>query len=557
MSSNAKNRAVLSLQALEGRDIPATFTVGTAAGEYLTLSGAVTAANAAGGANTVNFDKANPAAAQTLVGQIALSSNITIDGTNAPAITAAATKRIFEVVSNTATIENFAAGILTPNGAVKLNGGIILVDGPGSLALLNVTLSGGNATNGGAVEFDGLRLLVDSSTFTNDNTGIQQIGNGGAFNIAGGADGVLIRNSTFGAKGQSNTAAYGGAIAAFGVSPTTTTVQLLSDTFAYNGAFANPYNKGNGGYGGAIATNDSLVVGVTGVGLVGPTNLPSTFTNDAASDIANLGAGNGGGAIYWAPASSGNESLNVSATTFSGNQGQQGGAIYASVNVSSGTQTESITQSTFVGNKSLGAGTNGYGGAVYLSSVTTGTASAAATLTNDTFNGNSAANHGGAVAISANNQNSSGTNTASLTSLTVTGNKATTDGGGVWIGAGTVNFDNDILDGNKSNGATPQDLGIGTGGKVGIDRYNLVGTTELQAGVIGKAKTDQVNDTPGLNALAANGPANYPQTQLVMATSPAWHAGDPALVKAKALDENNLPRTNANNNIGAAADQTN
>jgi hypothetical protein len=209
-------------------------------------------------------------------------------------------------------------------------------------------------------------------------------------------------------------------------------------------------NHKNTSTGGAI----SLLSGYTG--LVTINN--STFSGNT---------GTRGGAIYFWTSGA----LSVSGSTFSGNKatGTGGGAV----TVWSGSAT--ITNTKFLNNEA----TAGQGGGLEIAS------SAPLTLTGSVFSGNKAATTGGGL-----HQASSGNST--ITATTFDGNTATTSGGGMSIAStrvvvvdastfsnntsalggginqssGTITFTNSTISGNKATGTT------GGGG------FNITGGTQ-------------------------------------------------------------------------------
>ena len=155
----------------------------------------------------------------------------------------------------------------------------------------------------------------------------------------------------------------------------------------------------------------------------------STISNNRA--LTNFGYGGG---IF----NNTGATVTISTSTFSGNQGRNGGAIGSFTPLT-------VNASTFSGNSAVGnlapAGATpgaGDGGAIF----TTG-AGSGITLTNATFSGNTAGRNGGAVAASG---------PLTILSSTIVGNTANGAGGGIDNTAGSLNLSNSIIVGNT--GAT-------------------------------------------------------------------------------------------------------
>jgi hypothetical protein len=213
--------------------------------------------------------------------------------------------------------------------------------------------------------------------------------------------------------------------------------------------------------GGGIMTSGSLTV--TG----------STFLNNSASGVGDLGGpiGGGGGAIF---INSG--ALAISNSTFSGNSSAPGGAI----SISSGNVT--IEQSTFAGNSAL-FGTAG--GAIFINS-------GPVTIAGSTFSGNSAASGGGVF----NNGTLTATNTIMAGNM---GSNCVTGGGG----------NSCPTNGMNGNVIGVANIGLAPLGNYGGPTQTLIplpGSSAICAGLQAKILSGVTTDQRGL----PNTNASYP-----------------------------------------------
>jgi predicted outer membrane repeat protein len=183
-------------------------------------------------------------------------------------------------IGNTLTIEGGGRITLHSDGSTQL----FSVTGTGNLTLNNLTVSGGTASNGGAVDSSGV-LTINGSTFSGNTAA----GSGGAINSSGT---LTINNSTF--SGNKANGGNGGALATSGA------LTVTNSTFSGNSA---------AGHSGAIDAND-------------PPGAPaSVFTGDT---FTNNSAAFGGAMAYGT-----NNPASITNTTFSGNSATSGGdALY-------------------------------------------------------------------------------------------------------------------------------------------------------------------------------------------------------------------------------------
>lgn len=215
----------------------ATVSTCSVAANDCTLRGAVTAANTAGGTNTIDFDGVVFAASQTILlsgTQLAITSGtLTINGTGANLLTISGgnLSRIFSIsVGATATITGLTVfngnGGGTPN--TGFGGGVF---NAGTLTLTNVAVtdnqSSGGGNGGGVYNLSGL-LTINNSTI---NSNIGANGGGGILNFSGAT--MIINNSTI-TENNVTIANGGGGIANVG------TITVTGSTIANNSAAANP-----------------------------------------------------------------------------------------------------------------------------------------------------------------------------------------------------------------------------------------------------------------------------------------------------------------------------
>ncbi len=409
--------------------------------------------------NTLADDPSGPTPGYiTLRDAITLSDSIPTTAANPYVITFSVTSTIdltsaLPDLDNNIDLDGPGASDLTVQrdpGATPFS--VFRVDSGVTVSLSGMTISGGNAVDGGGLDNSGT-LTVSGSTFTG--------------NVA--ADG--------------SSASFGGGLANFG------TAMVTDSTFIGNSAGSgNPSGFGSGlygnyGYGGGLYNAGTLTV------------TDSTFHSNSAGigSIDNLDYGIGGGLANFGTAT-------VTDSTFSNNSSSFGfgGGVY-----NGGTAT--VADSTFTGNFAA-AGNDGYGGGLYNAGTVTvsnstfvsnfadpgdniGTGGAAnsygygggianywtATVTNCTFINNSAGNGGGlynAGTLTVNDSTFSGNSaidliggnggglynvgTATVTDSTFAGNSTGYYGGGYGgyggglLNYGTVTLTNCTVSGNSA-----------------------------------------------------------------------------------------------------------
>jgi predicted outer membrane repeat protein len=429
------------VERLEGREVPALFTVTTVSDDRFdpgfTLREAIVAANASPGADTIDF--ALPANSKIVLnpnGQgegestqgplPAITEQLAITGPGKGTLTVGGAGLVRIFVTN-ANVPVTISGLTLQNGLAKdgFDGGAILAKGP--LTLSGVTLKGNTADtsfSGGAI-FSSSSVALDDVLFDSNQAGF----NGGA---------IAFRDLTN--SSLSITAAGGPVI------------------------FLN--NKAGLG-GGALSLADAAFT-ASGV----------RFESNAASER--------GGALLAGSSAVAGGPVSITGATFVGNTSSGGGGAVALIDVSG-----TIANSTFTQNQVT---SNSAGGAIDLQQA--GAASPLLTIINSTFTSN-AATSGGAIAVSTESAN---TPVLALTHVTVTNNRATF-GGGVrnFSGSPVVRVFNSIVAGNfDPMGLVPTDVS----GSLQSLGTNLFTT---QSGGTGFVASDLVVADPMLGALANNG----------------------------------------------------
>jgi predicted outer membrane repeat protein len=436
-------RTRLSLESLEDRCVPTTFTVVSSADDVTqnhTLRYAV--AHAQSG-DTILLTAAIKDPIVLTNGELVVSQNVTIESVPArtPTISGNGTSRVFEIAAGaTVTLENLnlsdgngLADNPSGTGGYDSVGGAIL--NFGTLAISDCTLSGNSALAGtssvagfpvqaGGGIYNAGTLTIAGSTLSGNmaNTG-GGIENGDAIAAfvsgnVGNATLTISDSLLSGNQGIFTTAEgfpTGGGI--FNYTTMTITNSTLSGNSVTSGAGGGIYNNGSFGLGIATLTD-------------------STLSGNSALDTLGAGIGSGGGIYnFLGP-------LTITGSTLSGNSASFNGA---GIRNNAGTVT--VIDSTLSGNSAGnngGAIGNAFGGTL--------------TISGCTLSDNSAA-YGGAI------YNGSGS-TATVTGSTVSNNTATGDGGGIYnlgtLSVGTSNFSGNGPDA-LANFGTFIDLGGNTG----------------------------------------------------------------------------------------------
>jgi hypothetical protein len=359
----------LSLEPLEGRTVPATFTVLNLADSGLgSLRAAIADANANPGADRIRFAAAARDGTIPLSsGQLSITDDLHIDGPGADrlAVSGNDASRVFQIGSGVAVSID---GLTVTHGRAVGQGGGIL--NAGALTLSRAILS------------DNLVVGVPGAS----PPAVVDAFGGGIFNTGTLTvrDSRFVHNRSLGADGTSSTigsSALGGAISSVGNAIAPATASVSSCTFLDNQAIGGAAGIGasRGGVGGAIA------------------NTAGTFTvsyslfhdNQAVGGLDNgvpggFGAGVGGAIAN--VARFGSAFLSVDHSTLMNNRAA-GGATGAGTRAQDGrggaianyifpglvppvtvTASASIDHSTILGNQAIGGagptGGNGQGGGV-------------------------------------------------------------------------------------------------------------------------------------------------------------------------------------------------
>lgn len=480
----------LAVEALEGREVPATFTVTTfadvvsATDGKLSLREAISRANANPGADAILLRAGTYT--QTLAGDDNTNAGGDFDVTGSLTITGAGpaatvikgnhNDRLFDVigsvnvtfnnlslrdagsaVSNGGAVQALSANINLNNchvrGAVGALGGAINAEG-GSVTIRNSRLVNNRGDLGGAVRVGTGNLLLDHSAVIGNvaNRG------GGIFAQTGN---VTLTQSTV----RANTALVsGGGINVESGKATLSNSQVLNNLAVGNGGgiFAATAsltggtvsgNRSTQGSGGGIASTAVTLTNSTVNGNAAHADGGGVFlgVGDATltgSTVAGNSAGTRGGGIH----------AETGAVTLTGSTVKNNVATNSGGGIS--TLSATLTGSTVSGNQSGGAG----GG------ISTGMI----TLTNSTVSDNTAASLGGGILAGLR---------STLVGSTVSGNTAGGQGGGIF--SSTTNLTNCTISGNTSGAA--RIVGGGDGGGVFAQHGTFLNSTIVENRAIGVA----------------------------------------------------------------------
>jgi CSLREA domain-containing protein len=295
-------------------------------GPTVTLREAINYVNAYGAPEEITF-------APSLTGE-----TITLDGSDLE----------LKATANPVTIDASSIGGITISG--NTNSRIFQVDSWATVYLTDLTITNGNATNGGGIYNNGTLTVTDSTLSNDSDNSAFGGGGGGIYNDNGGE--LTITNSTF-ANDTDNVYSQGGGGAIYnGHDMTITNCTFTNDsTLDQGGAICNvgdltitnsTFNNNQEAYlGGGIYNSGGLTIknstfsnnseatnggGICNVGALTITN--STFSNDSADAI--------GGGIY----NSGG--LTITNSTFTNDSSHFGGGIFNEGGLT-------ITSSTFYG----------------------------------------------------------------------------------------------------------------------------------------------------------------------------------------------------------------
>ncbi len=469
---------ILTFDALEVRAVPATITVMNTNDSGLgSLRDAIAQANTDPTQDTIDFAPAVTGTITLLSALPDLSGNIVLTGPGATALTvarsAAAGTADFSIFTVTSGFEVTISG-LTITGGQAVNGGGIINEG--TLTVLNSTLSGNSAGGigdngqGGGIMNAGMMTITSSTIIDN----LTYVGNGGGIGNSGT---LTIADSTV----SDNTidSAEGGGISNSG------TVAITDSTVSGNSA--------GGSKGAGIFNSNSMTI------------TDSTVSDNLASFDNSGGIVNSGTLTITDSTVSGNSAqysfgginnsgvLTISGSTLDGNvAGGAGGGI-------SNAGTLSMTDSTVSDNSAQ----SGYFGRTFIPGVGGGIwNSGTATIADCTLSGNTAVDDGGGVYLG-------GSSTAAIASLTVIGSLFANPTGGNLVDAGYSEF--------VSQG------------------HNLF--SDIPA--VALNPTDLVDTNPLLGPLADNGGPTL--TCALLPGSPALDAG--VAVPGVTTDQRGVPRT--------------
>ena len=323
-----------------------------------------------------------------------------------------------------------------------------------NVTIQNLTLTGGNATYGGAIHNDG-DLTVSGSTFSGNTAyGGGTIYNRGTLDVSGSVfsgnnasnggaiyngGSVTVNGSTF----TGNTAYWGGTISNEGILDVTDSI-FTNNTEGLGGVIYN--------YGGSVTVSDSTFIGNTADygGAIynyggSVTVSDSTFTNNIAYN---------GGAIW------NSDTLGVKDSVFQNNNATwSGGAIH------SGSGSVTVSGSTFTNNT-----TKYHGGAIGNSDLLS---------VKDSVFQNNNADYGGAI---------ENNGTLDVSGSNFSGNTAN-NGGAIWNHQGSVTVNNSTFTENTANlgGAIENDGTSDVSGSI------FTGNTAYFGGAIWNSDTLTVN----------------------------------------------------------------
>jgi len=330
-------------ESLERRDmLSAISVVNTADSGPGSLRDAIAAANAAPGADVIDFAPTVRGTIALTSGELEITDDLTINGRGEHQlkVSGSGQSRVFSLVDSTVEIDRLTIADGFVNG-VQPQGGGVLVDGSSALSLhhvivadnqVNANQSSEDATaqGGGVFVVSGGVLDVVHGTFTDNQATTNRFSTGGAIYNDGGT--VTIDLSTFtGNQSRTNELAESGDF----------------DRFCHTGTADDAVCSSGGG---AITTNFSTTT-VTRSSFVGNTVTGSALFPNRQTD--------GGGAMN----SSFGGTITVDQSYFSGNSVSSvglanGGAIVHIVPLFPGTGL-TVTDSTFFANQASGVEANG------------------------------------------------------------------------------------------------------------------------------------------------------------------------------------------------------
>jgi hypothetical protein len=499
------------------------------------------AAPASAAAEVVGDGTAGSCTAATLGAALAGGGEITFNCGSSPHTIVVAAP--FEITAPATTIDG--GGLITLQGQnsqiiVHRTFGLI---GSSALTLKNLTITGGraagadDAANGGAIEsfFAAAdpafkpSLVVENVTFADNDTNTTDVTRGDAYDFGGGAiysrgGSVVVRNSRFSDNDSANGA--GGAIhilqSALTVEDSVFTNNTAISATPRDSLGGAIYIDGLGGEGGLFRVAGSRFVnnrtynsgGAIYVNMYedssGAEIVASSFEGNAVVGGARAqGGAIGGGGTSLGRAGTGNPTISIAASLFTGNSARRSAGF-------DGNDTEdgsggalafpqrarlTIVNSTFEGNTAFGSGFNANGGALYVVNN-----SDQFEVVNSTFANNSAGWVGGAIS----NSRIGGQPGGRLRNVLFAGNSADN-------GPNSWNIQQHCSSELAHDGRSLQFPGRLTGGNF----FNDVTCFE------GKSAPSQTGDpqfrNPELQPLADNGGPT--RTMAIGLASPAYDAG--------------------------------
>lgn len=478
-------------------DDPAA-TACTAAPNDCSLRGAISAAAASAGPDTINL----PAETYTLVGsELTLDSDISLVGAGA-----ASTIIQADVNPGVATYRV----IFMQNGTVTLSG---------------VTIRHGQASDGGGIYINDGNLTLTDGTVVSGNTATGD--GGGIFNY----DHLLV---TGGASVSGNTAAGdGGGIASLASSV------AITDGATVSGNVSDSCGGGIFDFYGGLSLQSGAVVSNNVAGFGG--GICGSMTGISITDAAvrdNNASGNGGGITYYGY----DTEVRLQNAVVAGNHSANGNGGGLSTR---GDNLIRITDSMVTENTAP----NGFGGGAALTD-------GRVVITSSTFTGNHGGNGGGMMI------NTSGWSTSHISNSTISSNSAAGSGGGIYYQEVSLRLTNVTITGNTADSDNSGDgNGGGLFFESGPDVGNTIiaGNADLSGGSvdcassgavmnsldhnligdptgcpIGGTTTHNITDAdPLLGALQDNGGSTT--THLLLAGSPAIDTGDNAMCAAEPI----------------------
>lgn len=385
--------------------------------------------------------------------------------------------------------------------ATTNGGGIHAMEG--SLSLMGTVVSGNTASGAAATEGGGgiynamNMLMIDATSSLTNNMANGTSGNGGGLFTTSGT--VQLTGTTI--AGNSANRAGGGIEVTVG-DVTLTDVLLNDNDVAGEAGTPNP---GNGGGLHATGASTIMVMGGTvnmnragreGGGLW---NATGTMTVDGVMIDGNVASGpaanDGGGGLF----NNGGTLIVQNGTMITNNVADgaagSGGGVFNEVN-----GVLNITGSTITGNTAVRAG-----GGIEDNAGAAGSVTLMDVALNNNSTGASPGNGGGF--------HITGPGVATITGGTVNGNTAALEGGGLWNGTGTMLVDGVTIDGNTANGALPDQGGGGIfaiGGTVTVQNGTVI-SNNMANGAAGSGGGIMIDTTATLiimNSTLSNNHAN-------------------------------------------------